>query len=230
MQDPIDTPKVVIVGAGPAGLTAAYELCKAGIRSVVLEKDNIVGGIARTVNYKGYHFDIGGHRFFTKVKAVEDMWHEVLGEDFLRCDRLSRIYYNKKFFYYPLRASNALTGLGVCNSFLILLSYLKAQVSPQMPEETFEQWVSNRFGKRLYSIFFKTYTEKVWGIPCSEIRAEWAAQRIKGLSLLAALRNALLKQQNSNKNGLGGGHLYSYPFLQACLPLLQFPFFHLAER
>lgn len=205
MNESFETPddkKAVIIGAGPAGLTAAYELSKAGIKSVVLEKDNIVGGIARTVNYKGYHFDIGGHRFFTKVKVVEKMWHEVLGEDFLKRDRLSRIYYGKKFFYYPLRISNALTGLGLWNSFLILLSYLQARLFPEKPEDTLEQWVSNRFGKRLYNIFFKTYTEKVWGIPCSEIRAEWAAQRIKGLSLLTALRNALLNQKNSNNGAV----------------------------
>ena len=191
--------KVIVIGAGSAGLTAAYELCKAGVESIVLEKDNIVGGIARTVNYKGYHFDIGGHRFFTKVKSVEDMWREVLGSDFLRRERLSRIYYNKKFFFYPLRASNALFGLGLWNSFLILLSYLKAQLFPEKPEETFEQWVSNRFGKRLYMIFFQTYTEKVWGMPCCEITAEWAAQRIKGLSLLTALKNALIKPKAKDK-------------------------------
>ena len=188
---------VVIIGAGPAGLTAAYDLCKEGVSSVVLEKDNVVGGISRTVNYKGYHFDIGGHRFFTKVKAVEAMWHEVLAEgQFLRRNRLSRIYYNKKFFYYPLRASNALLGLGILNSALIFLSYLRAQLFPEKPEDTFEQWISNRFGKRLYRIFFKTYTEKVWGIPCNQIMAEWAAQRIKGLSLLAAVKNALIQQQS----------------------------------
>lgn len=188
---------VVIIGAGPAGLTAAYDLCKEGVSSVVLEKDNVVGGISRTVNYKGYHFDIGGHRFFTKVKAVEAMWHEVLAEgQFLRRNRLSRIYYNKKFFYYPLRASNALLGLGIWNSALIFLSYLRAQLFPEKPEDTFEQWISNRFGKRLYRIFFKTYTEKVWGIPCNQIMAEWAAQRIKGLSLLAAVKNALIQQQS----------------------------------
>jgi protoporphyrinogen oxidase len=188
----------VVIGGGPAGLTAAYELCKAGIRSVVLEKDRVVGGISRTVNYKGYHFDIGGHRFFTKVKAVDEMWHEVLAEgQFLRRNRLSRIYYNKKFFYYPLRASNALLGLGIWNSALIFLSYLHAQLFPEKPEDTFEQWISNRFGKRLYRIFFKTYTEKVWGIPCNEIMAEWAAQRIKGLSLLAAVKSALIQQQQS---------------------------------
>ena len=188
----------VIVGAGPAGLTAAYELSKAGIPSVVLEKDEVVGGISRTVNYKGYHFDIGGHRFFTKVKAVDEMWHEVLANgQFLRRNRLSRIYYNKKFFYYPLRATNALLGLGIWNSALIFLSYLRAQVFPEPKEDTFDQWISNRFGKRLYNIFFKTYTEKVWGIPCDQIMAEWAAQRIKGLSLLAAVKSALIQKQQT---------------------------------
>ncbi len=192
--------KVVIIGSGPAGLTAAYELCKLEIPSIVLEKDQVVGGLSRTVNYKGYHFDIGGHRFFTKVKAVEDMWHEVLTNgQFLRRGRLSRIYYNKKFFYYPLKATNALMGLGIWNSTLILLSYLRAQVFPEKNEETFDQWVSNRFGKRLYKIFFKTYTEKVWGIPCNEIMAEWAAQRIKGLSLVAAIKSALLQTRPTNK-------------------------------
>jgi protoporphyrinogen oxidase len=191
---------VVVIGAGPAGLTAAYELCKAGISSVVLEKDKVVGGISRTVDYKGFHFDIGGHRFFTKVKAVDAMWREVLTEkQFLRRNRLSRIYYNKKFFHYPLRPWNALFGLGVWNSILILLSYLKAQMLPDKTEGTFEQWISNRFGKRLYRIFFKTYTEKVWGMPCREISAEWAAQRIKGLSLLAAVKNALIQQHAGRK-------------------------------
>jgi protoporphyrinogen oxidase len=193
------TKKVVIIGGGPAGLTAAYELCHRGIESIVLEKDSLVGGLARTVDYKGYHFDIGGHRFFTKVRAVEKMWNEVLKSDFLYRGRLSRIYYNHKFFYYPLRAWNALFGLGLINSFLIVTSYVWARLFPDPKNDTFEQWVSNRFGKRLYRIFFQTYTEKVWGIPCSEIRAEWAAQRIKGLSLMTVLKNTLLKQQNQKK-------------------------------
>lgn len=187
---------VIIIGAGPAGLTAAYALCKAGISPAVLEKDQAVGGISRTVNYKGYYFDIGGHRFFTKVAAVEDIWREVLGENLLRRKRLSRIYYNKKLFFYPLRPLNALLGLGLWNSILIAASYLVARLRPSKHEETFEQWVSNRFGKRLYEIFFKTYTEKVWGISCNEISAEWAAQRVKGLSLITALKNSIIGNQN----------------------------------
>jgi protoporphyrinogen oxidase len=195
--------KVVIIGAGPAGLTAAYELAKLGTPSVVLEKDDTVGGLSRTVNYRGFLFDIGGHRFFTKVKVVDDLWREILGDgDFVRRNRLSRIYYKKSLFHYPLRFGNALRGLGVLNSFLILLSYLRAQMFPITPEETLEAWVSNRFGKRLYRIFFKTYTEKVWGIPCSEISADWAAQRIKGLSLFTAVKNALLKQGTDKRSAV----------------------------
>lgn len=193
--------RVVIMGAGPAGLTAAYQLAKAGIHSVTLEKDDVVGGISRTVDYRGYRFDIGGHRFFTKVRAVDELWREVLDKaDFLHRNRLSRIYYNGRFFHYPLRAGNALLGLGIVNSLLILLSYLKARVWPVRPEDTFEAWVSNRFGRRLYETFFKTYTEKVWGIPCSEITAEWAAQRIKGLSLLSALLSAITRGQSREKS------------------------------
>jgi protoporphyrinogen oxidase len=194
-----DSGRVVIIGAGPAGLTAAYKLSKAGKKSIVLEKDRIVGGISRTVNYKNYLFDIGGHRFFTKIDAVRDMWNEVLGQDFLHRIRMSRIYYNEKFFYYPLRPLNALSGLGVWNSTIILFSYLYSHLFPYRQEETFEHWVSNRFGRRLYNTFFKTYTEKVWGIPCNEIRAEWAAQRIKGLSLMSAVRNALINQNKKGK-------------------------------
>ena len=194
--------QVLIIGGGPAGLTAAYELLKSGVRSIVFEQDQVVGGLSRTINFKNYYFDLGGHRFFTKVKAVENMWREVLGEAFLLRDRLSRIYYNKKFFYYPLRPMNALLGLGVWNSILIVTSYLYAQLFPSREEETLEQWVSNRFGQRLFKIFFKTYTEKVWGMPCSEIRGEWAAQRIKGLSLVTALKNALVGNGNGNRKNV----------------------------
>ena len=189
----LNNEKVVIIGGGPAGLTAAYELSRADVESIVLEKDRMVGGISRTAKYKDYYFDIGGHRFFTKIKRVNEMWKDVLGDNFLHRKRISRIYYNKKFFFYPLRPINALLGLGLYNSFLILFSYFYAHTFPSKQEETFEKWVANRFGRRLYTTFFKTYTEKVWGIPCSEIRAEWAAQRIKGLSLAKAIKNSLIK-------------------------------------
>ena len=189
----------VIIGAGPAGLTAAYELARLQHRVVVLERQNTVGGLARTERYKGFLFDIGGHRFFTKVAEVNRMWRDLLGKDFLPRPRLSRIYYNRKFFYYPLRPLNAVLGLGVWRSLLIILSYLRWHLFPYPREETFEQWVTNRFGKRLFETFFKAYTEKVWGISCAELRAEWAAQRIRGLSLRTALVNMLIQQKQSIK-------------------------------
>jgi protoporphyrinogen oxidase len=179
---------VVIIGAGPAGLTAAYELSKHQVPAVVLEADGTVGGIARTVNYKGYLFDIGGHRFYTKWQEIDQIWNEILGEKFLLRPRLSRIYYRKKFFSYPLEVKNALSGLGLIESIRIAASYLRSKLFPVRKEEDLEHWVSNRFGKRLYEIFFKTYTENVWGVPCTSISAEWAAQRIRGLSLIAVAR------------------------------------------
>jgi len=192
---------VVVVGAGPAGLTAAYELMKQGIRSVVLEKADKVGGISRTEVYKGYRFDIGGHRFFTKVDAVQQFWKEVLGNEFIKVPRMSRIYYGGKFYDYPLSLFNTLMNLGLFQSGLIILSYLEAKVRaklrPGYEPESFEEWVIDRFGERLYRIFFKTYTEKVWGIPCDKIRADWAAQRIQGMSLKRAVLNALFGSQTS---------------------------------
>jgi protoporphyrinogen oxidase len=186
--------RTIVIGAGPAGLTAAYELTKLGQSAVVYEKDSQVGGISRTVERDGYRFDIGGHRFFTKVKLVQEIWEEILDEDFLVRPRLSRIHYNGKFFHYPLRPMNALLGLGPIETVRIGASYVWAQIVPHPEERNLEQWVSNRFGRRLFEIFFKTYTEKVWGIPCTEISADWAAQRIKNLDLVAAVKNALLGQ------------------------------------
>lgn len=183
--------KVVIIGAGPAGLTAAWETAKHDMGVEVIEQYHLVGGIARTESYKGYSFDIGGHRFFTKAQEAADLWRDWMGDELLTRTRRSRIYYKGTYFHYPLKALNALFGLGLWESVRILCSYVRSRVFPYPREDTFEEWVSNRFGRRLYEIFFKTYTEKVWGMPCSEIRAEWAAQRIKGLSLPSALRNAL---------------------------------------
>jgi protoporphyrinogen oxidase len=190
-----DSP-VVIIGAGPAGLTAGHELLKSGIKPLVLERSNHVGGLARTETYKGYRFDIGGHRFFTTVPEVHKLWEEVLGDQFIKVPRLSRIYYNGRFFNYPLSLVNVVRNLGVVESLRILLSYAKACIGPARAQETFEDWVSARFGYRLYNTFFKTYTEKVWGIPCREIRADWAAQRIKGLSLISAVKGAIFGARN----------------------------------
>jgi len=205
--------KVLIMGAGPAGLTAAYELSANGVSSIVLEADNIVGGIARTANYKGYLFDMGGHRFFTKVTLVERIWKEVLGDDFITRPRASRIFYRGKFFHYPLEPMNALTGLGIAEALRCGLSYAWAQVFKKRPEDDFETWVSNRFGKRLFRIFFKTYTEKVWGIPCHEIKAEWAAQRIKDLSLFTLVWNAIRPKRPQDKQKVVKTliHEFQYP-------------------
>ena len=193
-----DGEHVVIIGAGPAGLTAGYLLAKDGVKVTVLEADDVVGGISRTAQYNGYRFDIGGHRFFTKITPVEQLWHEILGKEFISVPRMSRIHYGGKYFDYPLKAMNALSGLGLWNAMLFVLSYLWSHLRPYPVEENFEQWVSNRFGKRLYNTFFKTYTEKVWGIPCTEIRAEWAAQRIQGLSLAKAILNAASLQKRGD--------------------------------
>jgi len=182
---------VVIIGAGPAGLAAGYEFVNRGISPVILERSALVGGIARTESYKDFNFDIGGHRFFSKDEEINRLWEEMLGPDLFKVNRLSRIYYKGKFFNYPLRPVNALFNLGPVESLLVLISYCRARLSPLPDENSFEEWVINRFGERLYRTFFKTYTEKVWGIPCKEIRADWAAQRIKGLSLLVAVSNAL---------------------------------------
>lgn len=190
--------EVVIMGAGPAGLSAGHNLQKENIHTVLLEADKQVGGISKTVEHKGYYFDLGGHRFFTKFDEVDNLWREVLGDSFRKTPRLSRIYYNNKFFNYPLTAMNALLGVGIKDTAVILYSYARSKAFPYKVEETFEQWVSNRFGKRLYSIFFKTYTEKLWGLPCEQIQAEWAAQRIKGLSLTTAIANAVFKPKKSN--------------------------------
>jgi protoporphyrinogen oxidase len=191
---------VAIIGAGPAGLTAAYLLAKKGVPVTVLEADpEYVGGISRTARYKDFHFDIGGHRFFSKSKEVEDLWTELLPDDMLDRPRSSRIFYRGQFFSYPLKAGEALKKLGVIESARCVLSYLKARAWPHANPRSFEDWVTNQFGARLFNIFFKTYTEKVWGMSCKEISADWAAQRIKGLSLKTAVLNALFPKKPGGK-------------------------------
>ena len=190
-------PPVRVIGAGPAGLTAAYRLAQAGQPVEVYESEPVVGGISRTVERDGWRFDIGGHRFFTKVAAVEELWHEILpGDDFMLRPRLSRIHYRGTLFHYPLRAANALRGLGPVEAARCLGSYAWARLRPPKDQSTFEGWTTARFGRRLYSIFFKTYTEKVWGVPATAIQADWAAQRIKNLSLSKAILGSLRTGRN----------------------------------
>ena len=195
MATPTHPGCVSIVGAGPAGLTAAYELSKHGMTGSIFEADSVVGGISRTVERDGYRFDIGGHRFFSKSEEITRLWEEMLPEPMLLRPRLSRIYYGHKFYDYPLRASNALRNMGIATALACLGSYALAKLHPIRNPQSFKQWVINQFGYKLYSMFFESYTEKVWGIPCDEIGADWAAQRIKGLSLGEAVRNALFGQR-----------------------------------
>ena len=187
----------LIIGAGPAGLTAAFELARLGQRALVIEQAAQVGGISRTESYRGYRFDIGGHRFYTRVPEIEQLWRDTLGDELLTVARQSRIFYRGRFFKYPIALTDALTKLGLIESARIMGSYLWAKMSPHRQETTFEQWVSNRFGRRLYETFFKTYTEKVWGMPCTSISADWAAQRIKGLSLSSTILNAITGASNA---------------------------------
>jgi protoporphyrinogen oxidase len=194
---------VLVLGGGPAGLTAGYLLAKRSEPVIVLESSDQVGGIARTEVRDGYRFDLGGHRFFTKSKEVDDLWHEIMPEgDFLKRPRQSRIYWNDKFLEYPLQGMDVIRKLGPWELTRCMLSYLWAAAKPRGREESFEEWVSNRFGKRLYHHFFKTYTEKLWGVPTSEIRAEWAAQRIKGLSFFSAARAAFLGNKGNKIKSL----------------------------
>jgi protoporphyrinogen oxidase len=186
-----DPAPVAVLGAGPAGLTAAYRLVERGVPVVVFEADGEVGGLARTVCRDGYRFDLGGHRFFTKSAEVRELWDELLGPELLVRPRLSRIYWRGRFIEYPLRPADVVAKLGPLEVARSLGSYARARLRPRREEETFEEWVSSRFGRRLFELFFKTYTEKVWGVGTGELRAEWAAQRIADLSPWSALRAAL---------------------------------------
>lgn len=185
---------VICIGGGPAGLTAAYELVKNRQDVIVLEAHpDCVGGIARTVNRDGFCFDIGGHRFFSKSSEITALWKEILGNDLLARSRKSRIYYGGKFYPYPLDTLKTLKNLGPLESLRCLLSYFNARLFPCPDPNNFEEWVTNQFGARLFRIFFKTYTEKVWGMKCTSIAADWAAQRIKGLSLVSLVKNTFAR-------------------------------------
>ena len=194
-----DQVEIAIIGAGPAGLTAAYLLTKAGKSVTVIEKDSVyVGGISRTVEYRGFRFDIGGHRFFSKSKEVVDLWNEMLPDGFIERPRMSRIYYDGKFYSYPLRAFEALWNLGLLRSAACMASYVRWKLFPKKEIRSFQDWTINQFGAKLFSIFFKTYTEKVWGMACDEISADWAAQRIKGLSLGTAVLDGFKRSLGLN--------------------------------
>jgi protoporphyrinogen oxidase len=212
--------EVLVIGAGPAGLTAAYCLTKETPSVVVIEKDPVyVGGISRTVRYNGFMFDIGGHRFFSKAKEVGDLWREILPDDFIERPRLSRIFYGGKYYSYPLSAFEALANLGIIKSAACMLSYAYARLRPVPNARTFHEWVRNQFGEKLFSIFFKTYTEKVWGMSCDEISADWAAQRIKGLDLGVAVMNALKRAIMPRRAvGKAGG-----PVVKTLIESFQYP-------
>jgi protoporphyrinogen oxidase len=190
MTPQLEQTTTLVLGGGPAGLTAGYLLGRAGRDVIVLEAEEQVGGLAKTVEIDGYRFDLGGHRFFTKVREVDALWHEILGDEFLHRPRMSRIYWNKRYLDYPLRGPDVIRKLGAVELARCMGSYLRAAVKRDKVDESLEDWVTNRFGRRLFELFFKSYTEKVWGVPTTEIRAEWAAQRIKGLSFFAAAKAA----------------------------------------
>ncbi len=189
---PSPSTTVAVLGAGPAGLACASELIAQGIKVVVIDKNSRVGGLSRTEEFKGHLFDVGPHRFYTKNKEVEEFWKKYAGSDLIRVKRLTRILYRSRLLHYPLRPFDALRGMGLWGSLRAVASYLWAKLNPPpSPPENFEEWVVSKFGRVLYEEFFRTYTEKIWGIPCREVGAEWAAQRIKGLSLGGVIRQAL---------------------------------------
>ncbi|MFN2541549.1 MAG: FAD-dependent oxidoreductase [Chthoniobacterales bacterium] len=210
--------RVAIIGAGPAGITAAYQLAKAGVAVEVFEASDAAGGLCRTIDLWGQRVDLGPHRFFSSDPRVNNLWLEVIGDDYDMIDRLTRIYYKRRFFYYPLKPFNALANLGVLEATRCMTSYGVQRFRRATEQACFENWVVTRFGRRLFEIFFKTYSEKLWGIPCSELDADFAAQRIKKLSLFEALRNAFWPSKDTRHKTLvdqfayphgGTGELYT---------------------
>ena len=209
--------KIAIIGAGPAGLTAAYQLCKSGYYVEVFEAGNAVGGMSKTLDMWGQLVDLGPHRFFSNDPRVNNFWLDMIGDEYSNVNRLTRILYKNKFYYYPLKAFDALKNLGLIETFFCISSYMKSLINKKKKINNFEDWVTNAFGERLFNIFFKSYSEKLWGISCKQIDSDFAAQRIKKLSLLEAIKSAILRNKNNVHKtlvdefrypNLGTGYLY----------------------
>ncbi|MCS7211240.1 MAG: FAD-dependent oxidoreductase [Chloroherpetonaceae bacterium] len=202
--------RVAVIGAGPAGMTAAYCLAKKGYEVDVYEASPSVGGLAKTIELWNQKVDLGPHRFFSSDTRVNSLWLEVVGQDYDMVDRLTRIYYKRKFYYYPLKPFDALSNLGIIEAANCVASYAKQRLFPIQQDGSFEDWVTDRFGRRLFEIFFKTYSEKLWGISCKELDADFAAQRIKKLSLSEAIKNAFTGGRNNTHKTLVDQ--FAYPF------------------
>jgi len=204
--------EVTIIGAGPAGLGAALELQKNNIKDIlIIDMHSKSGGLSRTEIFEGNRFDLGPHRFYSKNNEINQLWHEILGNDFKPVKRCTRIYYKNKFFDYPLKPFNTLKNLGLIESSQAMIDYFISQIKNSKNSiQSFEDWVCKQFGRKLYRTFFKTYTEKVWGIDCKNISADWAAQRIKGLNLYEAVLDAL-KPAKNNKSAKTLVKEFDYP-------------------